>query len=90
MQTVSRIPDVPNDSFFAMNRWFYKLYQANLLFHVDDSPDSIVDELGGQVFTAEECECLDAAVDRMFAVHGDLVYEVGLKYFRKALPLPSE
>ncbi len=89
MQAVSRIPDLPNDSFFAMNRWFYKLYQANLLFNVDDSTESIVNELGYSLFTEEECDRLNAAVDRMFAVHGELVYDVGLKYFRQALSLPS-
>lgn len=51
MQTVGRIPDLPNDLFFAMNRWFYKLYQTNLLFNIDDSADSIVDESGHPFFT---------------------------------------
>ena len=89
MEAVSRIPNLQNDSFFAMNRWSYKLYQANLLFNVDDSADSIVDKFGGPLFTDEECDRLNAAVDRLFAVHGELVYDVGLKYFRKALSLPN-
>ena len=85
MQSIARIPDLPNNSFFAMNRWFYKMYQAGLLFHPDDAAKEIVDQSGNATFTGEECEQLDEAVGRMFKVHGDLVYDVGLTYFQKAL-----
>lgn len=84
MQSNSRIPDLLNDSFFAMNRWFYKLYRTDLLFNPDDSADTIVDDAGNAIFTDEECNRLNAAVGRMFAAHGELVYDVGLKYFHKA------
>ena len=89
MQTVSRVPNLQNDSFFAMNHWFYRLHQADLLFNVDDAADSIIDKSGNPLFTDEECQRLNTAVNRMFAVHGDLVYDVGLKYFRKAVSLPN-
>lgn len=89
MQSSSRIPDLINDSFFAMNRWFYKLYKADLLFNPDDSADSIVDGAGNAIFTDEECNRLNSAVGRMFAVHGELVYDVGLKYLHKALLIPQ-
>lgn len=88
MHTNSRIPDLPNDSFYAMNRWFYKLYRADLLFNPDDSANSIVDAAGNSIFTDEECNRLNAAVERMFAAHGELVYDLGLKYFHKALSIP--
>jgi hypothetical protein len=89
MHTNSRIPDLLNDSFFAMNRWFYKLYRANLLFNLDDAANLIVDDAGNAIFTDEECNRLNTAVERMFAAHGELVYDVGLKYFHKALLIPQ-
>lgn len=89
MDTNSRIPDLPNDSFFAMNRWFYKLYRAKLLFNPDDSANLILDEAGNTIFTDEECNLLNTAVERMFAVHGELVYDVGLKYFHKTFSIPQ-
>lgn len=88
MQAQSRIPDLLNDSFFAMNRWFYELYRANLLFNPDDAANLIVDDIGKAIFTDEECNRLNSAVDRMFAVHGELVYDIGLKYFHNTLLIP--
>lgn len=86
MQTTARIPEVPNSSYFAMNRWFYKMYRAGLLYNVDDPAETIVEIVSGKpVFTAEECEKLNQAVDVMLEKHGDKVYEVGLRYFHKAL-----
>lgn len=88
MQTVRCIPDLPNDSFFAMNRSFCKLHEAPLLFHVENLAESIVDESGRQLFTDEECIGLDAAVDRMFTTHGEWVYDVALKYFYRPMSKP--
>jgi hypothetical protein len=91
MQTQSRIPSLPNKSFFAMNRWFYKLYQAGLLYNVDDPAETIVDIASGKPsFTPEECITLNAAVDSLFEHHGDKVYEVGLHYFHKAMGLTPD
>jgi len=85
MQT-TRIPEVPNRSCFAMNRWFNKMYHAGLLFNPDDRPEDIVNiETGNPTFTPEECAKLNQAVAVMFEDHGDMVYEVGLRYFHKAL-----
>ena len=82
MKVISRIPELPNSSYFAMNRWFYKMYLEGLLFHVDDRAETIIDnETGEPAFTPEECIKLNEAIDVMFESHGDAVYECGIKYF---------
>ncbi|MES2414468.1 MAG: hypothetical protein V4614_11745 [Pseudomonadota bacterium] len=82
MKTISRIPDVPNSSYFAMNRWFYKMYLGGLLFHVDDRAETIINTATNKpAFTTEECVKLNEAIDVMFEHHGDAVYECGIKYF---------
>lgn len=86
MKSTSRIPTLPNKSYFAMNRWFYKMYLAGLLFHPDDPPETIVDiQSGERVFTDAECDELNIAIKALFTYHGDAVYECGLKYFHKAM-----
>lgn len=91
MQVPTRIPTLPNKSFFAMNRWFKKMYLARLLYHPDEPAESIVDVASGQpTFTPEECIELNKAVEFMFNHHGDKVYEVGLQYFHKAMGINPE
>ena len=91
MTTTSRIPEVPNRSYFAMNRWFYKMYLAGLLYHPDDPAENIVQIATGEpTFTSEECVKLNKAVDLMFEHHGDAVYDCGLKYFYKALGITPD
>ena len=86
MQTFERIPPLPNKSLFAMNRWFYKMNQAGLLFHPDDPAEDIVEIKTGQpTFTDEECIKVNQAINRMFECHGDKVYEVVLKYVHQAM-----
>jgi len=86
MQTKARVPDLPNKSFFAMNRWFNKMYLAGLLYHPDEPAEAIVDIVSGKpTFTPVECAKLNKAVALMFKQHGDKVYEVGLRYFHKAM-----
>lgn len=91
MQIQMRIPAVPNKSFFAMNRWFYKMYLAGLLYNPDDPAETIINLADGQpMFTPEECLELNRAVGSMFEHHGDKVYEVGLHYFHKAMGIQPE
>ena len=91
MQIKPRIPALPNKSFFAMNRWFNKMYLSGLLYHPDESAEAIISNANGQpTFTPEECVELNKAVDLMFAIHGDRVYQVGLKYFQKAMGIKPE
>lgn len=86
MKISSRIPEVRNGSYFAMNRWFYKMYQTGLLYHPDEPAENIVEIATGKpTFTPEECISLNKAVAFMFDHHGDKVYEVGLRYAHKAM-----
>lgn len=86
MKVLSRIPELPTNSYYSMNRWFYKMYLEGLLFHVDDPAETIVNnETGKPSFTAEECIKLNAAIGIMFEHHGDDVYECGIKYFYTAM-----
>jgi hypothetical protein len=91
MTTTSRIPEVPNGSYFAMNRWFYKMYLAGLLYHPDEPAETIVEIATGEpTFTPEECIKLNKAVSVMFERHGDAVYDCGLSHFHKALGITPD
>jgi hypothetical protein len=91
MQIKTRIPALPGKSYFAMVRWFNKMYLAGLLYHPDEPAEAIINIASGQpTFTPEECTELNKAVELMFANHGDKVYEVGLKYFHKAMGIAPE
>lgn len=91
MQTTARIPSLPNLSYFAMNRWFYKMQQAGLLYHPDEQAENILDiKTGAPMFDPAECDVLDSLMDQMFECHGDKVYEVCLKHVHKAMGFKAE
>lgn len=91
MKIASRIPEIPNSSYFAMNRWFYKMYLAGFLYHPDEPAENIIQIATGEpTFTSEECIELNKAVDLMFKHHGDAVYDCGIKYFHKALGITPD
>lgn len=84
MCTDQRIPDFPEPTFCGLRRWYRQMHKADLLYHPDEPAETIVRADTGEVsFTAEECVQLNAAVDSLFASHGDLVYTVGLHFARK-------
>lgn len=84
MQTTSRIPSLPSNSFYAVNKWFKQMQHAGLLYHPDERAENIVViETVAPMFDPVECEVLDALIDQMFEVHGDDVYKVCLKLARK-------
>ncbi|MEI7516376.1 MAG: hypothetical protein WCK81_13400 [Betaproteobacteria bacterium] len=86
MPAQPRIPAPPNKSLFAMNRWFNKMYLAGLLYHPDEPAELVIDIASGKpTFTPEECVELNKAIESMFNQHGDKVYQVGLRYFHKAM-----
>jgi len=90
MQTSARIPSLPGKSYFSMHRWFYKMYQAGLLYDPDEPAKNIVVIATGlPTFTPEECEVLDSAMDLMFQVHGDRVHEVCWHFTQKAMGIQS-
>lgn len=67
------------------------MHNAELLYHPDEPAETIVRaDTGEASFTAEECVQLNAAVDSLFASHGDLVYTVGLHFARKAQDIKPE
>ncbi len=92
MQNNLRVPKILGNSRFALERWFYKLYTDDLLFHPDDRPENIVYiEKNEPFFSDEECVILNQSLDLLFERHGDTVYEVALKYFHKKMgiePVP--
>lgn len=91
MQIKTRIPALPGKSFFAMNRWFNKMYLAGLLYHPDEPSEAIINITSGQpTFTPDECIELNKAVELMFTNHGDKVYHVGLQYFHKSMGMKPE
>jgi hypothetical protein len=86
MQNKVRVPKIPGNSRFALERWFYKLYTDDLLFHPDDRPENIVHTRRNEsFFSEEECVILNQSLDLLFDRHGDTVYEVALKYFNKKM-----
>lgn len=88
MQNNVRVPKVPGNSRFALERWFYKLYTQDLLFNPDDRPENIVHVGKNEpFFSAEECVILNQSLDHLFERHGDTVYEVALKYFQKKMDI---
>lgn len=91
MKITSRIPKISNSSYFAMNRWFYKMYLTGFLYHPDEPAENIVQiSTGEPLFNSEECVELNKAVDLMFKHHGDAVYSCGIKYFHKALGITPD
>jgi len=67
------------------------MFAADLLYHPDEPAETIVRiDTREASFTPEECVELNTAVDSLFAVHGDLVYTVGLHFARKACGIKPE
>jgi hypothetical protein len=91
MQSKVRVPKIPGNSRFALERWFYKLYTEDLLFNPDDRPENIV-HIGKNepFFSEEECVILNQSLDLLFERHGDTVYEVALKYFHKKMDIQTD
>lgn len=48
-----------------------QLHEEDLLFHFDDSPDTIINASGERVFTDAECEPLGDRVDELFQFLAD-------------------
>ena len=86
MNVATRIPPLPNKSLHGMKSWFSKMCREGLLYHVDDRAENIVEiTTGNPFFTPEECAQLNTSVDILFEAHGDLVYDVGIVYFHRAM-----
>jgi len=82
LEILNRIPEVKNDSIEAMQDWFNEMKEKGLLFHPDDDPReivSLIDVKLGSIFTEEESNLLDGIIDSFFRIHGEAVYDAGLK-----------
>lgn len=91
MQNKVRVPKIPGNSRFALERWFYKLYTDDLLCNPDDRPENIVHAGKDEAFfSAEECVILNQSLDHLFERHGDTVYEVAFKYFNKRMGIQPD
>jgi len=91
MQSSNRIPGFDEKSFDGMLFWFAEMSKRDLLFHPDDSPDSIVDtKTNAHFFTRDECRILEDIIDQMFDEYGDDVYEAAYPVFMKRMNLPLD
>ena len=76
MIATNRIPAVRDFSVNGMTAWFAELDARDLLFHPDDLPETLVSlESGQPYFNPIEVAALTSTIDRLFALHGDEVYE---------------
>lgn len=49
----------------------FNMARAGLMFHWDDSPNTIIDAVGNELFTDKECTALKARVGELFAAMSD-------------------
>lgn len=84
----SRIPYPADDTRAGAARWFEQMDELDLLFHPDDDPADIIRIADGRAtFTALECTELRGIVARLFECHGAAVYEIGVPFFLRHLPI---
>lgn len=82
----SRIPAYDRADSNGMSLWFSRMAVHDLLFHPEDSPESIVRANDGRrVFTDIECREISNILSSMFNEHGNGVIEACYPIFmRKA------
>ncbi len=87
----SRIPGLRSTTRKGVSEWFDAMGAADLLFHPDDDPASIVHiDSGRKYFNTAEVRELRRIVRRMFRTQGDRVYDLGLPAFHRALGITIE
>jgi hypothetical protein len=86
MGTEMRVPAFKDKSMEGMRAWFAAMADADLLFHPDDSPESIIKTASGErLFSNAENAELVVLIDEMFSLYGDEVYEAAYPVFMKGL-----
>ncbi len=86
MTVLQRVPEWNDQSHAGMNTWFSIMADRDLLFHPDDSPETIVSiSDNSPVFTPEECKHIEHILDEMFDCYGNDVYEAALPVFLERL-----
>ena len=87
----SRIPVRKSTSTRSMSLWFSKMAARDLLFHPDDDPADIIRVSDGEpLFATEEINKLRPLLDRMFAEHGDRVYDIAYPIFMRQFQRPID
>lgn len=86
MRNYSRVPVLRDDSYQAMQAWFADLLARDMFYHPDDRAADIVRVSDGSPsFSARECHELDAIMERLFRMHGDVVYEAAEEQMHAAI-----
>lgn len=68
----SRIPLPAGQNLDGMSQWFSAMSDANLIFHPEDSADSIVfADTGEPFFSAEEASVVQSVLDAFFSIFGE-------------------
>lgn len=80
----SRIPNYDCKNPDGMLIWFSEMANQNLLFHPEDSPETIINLTNEQpLFTSSECAEISMILTDMFAKHGDEVIEACYPIFMR-------
>lgn len=91
MTIINRIPAVQEFTLNGMAAWFAQLDTCNLLFHPDDPPETLISLESGQLFfSAAEVSILTSTIDRLFALHGDRVYEAAYPLFMARMGIEED
>jgi len=62
----------------GLRAWWKQMAAAGLIFHPDDSPETIVTVKSGErVFSASACLKLKGLIAEMFLLYGETVYDTG-------------
>lgn len=81
----SRIPAHDRSNPDGMLIWFAEMSQRGLLFHPEESPESIIDiARGSRLFTDAECREIRHIMDDMFSEFGNDVIEACYPIFMRA------
>lgn len=91
MTITDRIPAAHDFTLNGMAAWFAQLDTCNLLFHPDDPPETLISlESGQPFFSAAEASILTNTIDRLFALHGDQVYEAAYPLFMARMGIEED
>ena len=85
MRDMGRIPEVPGNSFKAMQNWFGMLRKRGLIYHPEEAPESIlVIGTWERMFSDAEAVALNKIMTRLFRKFGDRVCEAAYPHFMRA------
>ncbi len=85
----SRIPAYDRISANGMRQWFEQMSQRGLLFHPEDSAETIIAPDGSRLFTDVESAQADAILKDMFDQHGNRVIDMCYPIFMRMAHAPT-